>query len=288
MYRAQLPAVIAKARTLRSALTQPHPVMSRINAKDASGELYIYEMIGAGFFGDGITASSVKDALDKVRGVKALNIYVNSEGGDVFEGKAIHNLLKRFDAEKTLYVDGICASIATHIAMAADRVVTAANATWMIHEAWSLAMGSAKDLRAMADVLEKETLSLAETYVGKTGKKCSLSELQQMMADETWMNAKEALKCGLSDAIGEEPDGDEEEEPDGDEEKRTKNYAHPLAETKPLLSVFAKTPDAYLGKRAANAARIAARDVVVMKLSHRRASPTVPSTPDKSGANRSK
>lgn len=224
-------------------------------AKEAAGELYIYEMIGGNFWGEGLTAKSVTEALDKMKGVSNLNVYINSEGGDVFEGKAIYNALKRFEATKTVYIDGIAASAATLIAMSGDKIITAANATWMIHEVWTLAMGNASELRAAADVLEKENEALAGTYVTRT--KNTLEQVKEWMAAETWMSAQEALDRGFTDEITEQEQEDEEEQ-----------VAASLR--RPLIAAYNHPPDKLMGKRASNAARLAALDVSIMQ---RRASP---------------
>jgi ATP-dependent Clp protease protease subunit len=182
--------------------------------KDSSGELYIYEMIGASFWGGGITEKDVADQLGKLKGVGTLDVYINSEGGDVFTGKAIYNLLKRFEAKKTVYIDGLAASAASFIAMAGDKIVTAENATWMIHEAWGGAMGSAADMRALADVLDGENKAIAGIYAAHTGQPAASFWTRPppsagdpnpiatgLMAAESWMNAEEALALKLTDEI---------------------------------------------------------------------------------------
>lgn len=72
--------------------------------------------------------SDVKDFLDQLENVSKINVHINSGGGSVFGGIAIYNMLKRFDAEITVYVEGLAASIASVIAMAGDKIVIPANA----------------------------------------------------------------------------------------------------------------------------------------------------------------
>jgi len=168
------------------------------------GQLYIYEAIGVDWWtGGGITGDSVRQALDAMKGAKALDVFINSEGGDVFEAKAIYTQLKRFTGEKVIHIDGIAASAASFIAMAGDKVISEPVATWMIHEAWSMAAGRAADMRAMADVLDLENGTLAETYAKQTD--LSVAKLREMMAAETWMNAQEALDLGFCDEIAADP-----------------------------------------------------------------------------------
>lgn len=169
------------------------------------GSLYIYEVIGQDWWtGGGVTGKSVVEALSALDGVKTLNIYINSEGGDVFEAKAIYENLVRFQADKVVHVDGIAASAASFVAMAGDTIITAPAATWMIHEAWSVALGRASDMRAMADVLDLENKALAETYAKRTGQ--TVDQVLQWMSEETWMSAQEAVDRGFSDQIAREGD----------------------------------------------------------------------------------
>jgi ATP-dependent protease ClpP protease subunit len=170
-----------------------------------SGDLHIYEAIGEDWWtGGGVTSAKVKDALAALKGVKTLNVYINSEGGDVFEAKAIYEQLQRFDAEKVVYVDGIAASAATFIAMAGDRIITAPFANWMIHEAWSGAVGNAADLRAMADLLDLQNRNIAGMYAQRSGR--GVDEFLALMAAETWLDAQGAKDLGLTDEIAREDD----------------------------------------------------------------------------------
>jgi ATP-dependent Clp protease protease subunit len=168
----------------------------------ARGALYLYDVIGEDpYTGGGVTANMVAQALAGMRNVAALDVYVNSPGGDIFEAKAIHSLLRRFKGECVVHVDGIAASAATFIAMAGDRIVTAPAANWMIHEVWARAAGNAADHRALADSLDVENRLFAETYAART--KQSVEDVLAWMAVETWMTAAEAKQRGFTDEIAE-------------------------------------------------------------------------------------
>jgi ATP-dependent Clp protease, protease subunit len=164
------------------------------------GALYIYDVIGEDLFtGGGVTAKMVAEALAGMKGVTGLDVYVNSPGGDIFEAKAIHSLLRRFQGERVVHVDGIAASAATFIAMAGDRIVTAPAANWMIHEVWARAAGNAAEHRALADSLDVENKLFAETYAKRTGQ--SVEDVLAWMSVETWMTAAEAMERGFTDEI---------------------------------------------------------------------------------------
>lgn len=205
----------------------------RAAAKQDRGELYVYQQIGAGWFADGVTAESVRKALDEMKGVKALDIFINSEGGDVFEAKAILAQLQRFSAEKTVYIDGLAASAATLIAMAGGTVVSSPIATWMVHNPWTIAVGEASDMRKTADVLDLEAQAIAETYAAKTGG--TVEEMRALMDAETWMSAQDALDKGFTDSIA-DPDEDDDSESDDDEDGDGKKNA-----ATPLIAAAART-----------------------------------------------
>jgi ATP-dependent Clp protease protease subunit len=164
------------------------------NAFEGVAEISIHDEIG----GWGVTAKSFIDEVKALGAVKSLNLHINSPGGSVFEGLAIYNYLKRMDAEITVYVDGLAASIASVIAMA-GKVVLPENAMLMIHNASGVAMGTAEDMLAMAAALEKINASLVTVYTAKTGK--DADEIAALMAAETWMTAAEAKEMGFADEI---------------------------------------------------------------------------------------
>lgn len=159
------------------------------------GEIYIYEEIGEGWFG-GITAKSFSETMKSLGDVTALDIYINSPGGSVFDGIAIYNQIKRFSGEKIAHIDGIAASIASVIPMACDEIKIAANGMFMIHDPWAMAAGTSEDMRKMADSLDKVRDTILDTYIAKTGG--DRKEISNWMALETWMSADESISRGFA------------------------------------------------------------------------------------------
>jgi ATP-dependent Clp endopeptidase proteolytic subunit ClpP len=164
-------------------------------------EIWIYDEIGADIFGDGLSAKSFVKDLSKVK-ADAISLHINSPGGDVFEGQAIYNALRRHPAHVTSYVDGVAASIASVVALAADEVVMASNAMFMIHEPWAAVIGTAGDMRSTADVLEKIRGSLVEIYAERSSR--DPEAIAEAMAAETWLSAEEASDWGFADVVGDE------------------------------------------------------------------------------------
>jgi ATP-dependent Clp protease protease subunit len=173
-----------------------------MQAKNGTGEVFIYDDIGDSFFDDGITSKSFAEDLRALGNVSLLNVFINSPGGSVFHGISIHNQLARHRARKVVNIDGIAASIASVIAMAGDEITIAENGMMMIHEPFAMAAGTAADMRKMADSLDKVGETILSTYVNRTG--TAEGQIAAMMAEETWLNAEEAVDLGFADSIGAE------------------------------------------------------------------------------------
>ena len=147
------------------------------------------------------SAAGFRDALKEIGDVKTINLHINSPGGSVFEGIAICNMLKQNSAHINVYVDGLAASIASVIAMSGDTIYMPANAMLMIHNPWTMAVGNAEELRKQADALDRITQASVETYLAKAGDKLDKETLKQLMDDETWLTAQEAVDYGLADEV---------------------------------------------------------------------------------------
>jgi len=148
---------------------------------------------------DDVTA---KEFIDAVKGLGDIDLHINSPGGSVPAGNAIYNALRRHQGDVTVYVDGMAASIASVIAMAGNRIIMPENAMLMIHDPWSYIVGNAAEMRKAADMLDKMKSGLVAAYREKSG--MDESRIEQLMSDETWLTAAEAVEMGLADKI-EEP-----------------------------------------------------------------------------------
>jgi ATP-dependent protease ClpP protease subunit len=163
--------------------------------------LYLYDILGMDLFG-GIPARQVVDDLAALGPVEALDVRINSPGGDVFEGIAVYNALARFPAKVTAHVDGIAASAASLVAMAGDKTLIAENAMVMVHRPWTGVMGDAEEFRRQADVLDRAWSAMLTTYARRTGRRAAT--LAQRVTDaggEWWMTAEEATSEGFADAV---------------------------------------------------------------------------------------
>ena len=168
-----------------------------ICALNDGAEISIYDEIGA----YGVSAKAFLADLGKLPDKAPLTLRLNSPGGSVFDAVAIYNALQRHAGTITVSIDGIAASAASYIAMAGDEIIMPENAFLMIHDPSGMVMGTAADMRAMAEALDKIGGSLLRGYAAKSGK--PEKDIAKLMAKETWLDAAEALEMGFADTMSE-------------------------------------------------------------------------------------
>jgi ATP-dependent protease ClpP protease subunit len=151
-----------------------------------------------------ISATAIKKQMDGAGEYSSIALRINSPGGDAFEGIAIHNLVRAQGKPVAVYVDGVAASSASIIAMAGDTITMGGSSMMMIHNAWCDCRGDAAEMRKTADLLDKVSESIGQTYVKRTGK--TADEIKALMSAETWMSAQDCLRDGFATQIAEEPD----------------------------------------------------------------------------------
>lgn len=130
---------------------------------------------------------------------KDIVMTLDSGGGCVSDGLAAYNAMMSYSGNITIVVDTLAASIASVMAMAADKLVIKSTAQMMIHRAWTMAVGNAVEFRQLADVMDRLDSQLAETYAEKAGGE--VEDWVDLMTAETWYTAEEAVAAGLADEV---------------------------------------------------------------------------------------
>ncbi|MED2145363.1 Clp protease ClpP [Bacillus thuringiensis] len=192
---------------------------------EAKGEneykLTVYGSIG-GWFSEN-NAEAVRRKIQDVKAEK-IHVHINSGGGSAFDGVAICNQLKQHNAEIIVHIDGWAASAASVIAMAGDKIIMPSNTMMMIHQASTFEYGNADLFEKTAKDLRKIDSALAASYkkrfVGTD------EELKQLLKDETWLTAEEAVALGLADEIADEIEIDDTQEEE--EEEVVENFKEDL------------------------------------------------------------
>lgn len=165
-------------------------------AADGPAELWIYDDIGESLWGEGVAAKTFVPELNAITAAQ-IDLHINSYGGNVFDGMAIHNALRRHPANVTTYIDGVAASIASIVALAGDEIIMPSNAMLMIHNpVGSVYWGSEQEMRQMADSLHQIKEAMLNVYDENSTK--GRAELAAAMDAETWLTAADAIEYGFA------------------------------------------------------------------------------------------
>lgn len=165
-------------------------------------DLMVYGDIGESWVAETVSAKNVAgqiQALDP--NVKQINIRVNSFGGSVADGIAIHNALRQHPAKKHVVIDGVAMSIASLIAMAGDVVEVFESSVFMLHAPWASISGNAAKLREYADVLDTFAEAMVGAYTRKTGKDAEAIRALLTDGKDHYFTAQEAMDFKLADVV---------------------------------------------------------------------------------------
>lgn len=165
----------------------------------------LYGEIGESFWGDGVTAKEVADQLAQHPDAEAIDVRINSPGGSVFDGSAIHALLRQHPAKVTTRIDGVAASAASMIAMAGDTIEISEAGFLMIHEASGLTVGRASDHHDTGHRLTQINGVYAGVYAARSGMK--RDDVLDVMSAETWYTGEQAVEAGFADSVVTGPAG---------------------------------------------------------------------------------
>lgn len=166
------------------------------NVTNDQAEISIFDEIGLW----GISSKQFAKEL-KSLGNRRVLVRINSPGGEIFEGNAIYNALRRHPGGVDVAIDALAASMASVIAMVGENRSMAENGMFMIHNPWTVSFGESKDMRKSADLLDDLKENIVSAYAGRTGMK--REELSEMMDEETWLTAAECKEFGFIDKITE-------------------------------------------------------------------------------------
>lgn len=168
----------------------------RFDIKDEAGiyNVYLDGMIGAY---EGIQSADFVREVHNLRTAQPIALHINSEGGNVFQAVDMFNALNRHSGKITAYINGLAASAASYVAMAADEVIMGMGSQLMIHDAAGPFFGNSDQLDQFKRDLERVSDSIAGFYAYRAGG--SVKEWRKRMRAETWYNAEEAVRAGLAD-----------------------------------------------------------------------------------------
>ena len=185
------------------------PKYYALEQTDSAAELYIFgDIAGHGQMSEDDPDRSAYNIINELKNIStdSVNVHINSMGGDVSEGMAIYNTLKNSGKKVTTYCDGFACSAASVVFMAGSERVMSKESLLMIHNAWMVTSGNADQLRKDADDLEKISVTMANAYLDGTN--ISKDELKDLLDNETWITAEEAIDYGFATKITDSADKD--------------------------------------------------------------------------------
>lgn len=189
-------------------------------------DMYLYDDVSARGKFDWSTWTEIKsetsanyfrEQLAQIPQNATINLYINSNGGDVKEGVGIYNQLKRHGATINGVVDGNAYSVAFLILMACDHRVMNLGTSALVHNMWTIVAGNAKELRQEADNLDKLMESNRQIFLEACHHSMTEEELIELMDAETFLTPDECLKYGFIDEVNRQEDPDDEDDKDDDE-----------------------------------------------------------------------
>lgn len=149
------------------------------------------------WFDDDVTPQMFKEEL--MDGSGNITVWINSPGGDCVAAAQIYNMLREYEGNVMVKIDGIAASAASVIAMAGDKVLMSPVSMMMIHNPMTIAFGDFSEMQKAIDMLAGVKDSIINAYEIKTG--LSRVKLAHLMDAETWMDANKAIELGFADEI---------------------------------------------------------------------------------------
>ena len=160
--------------------------------------LYLYDAIVSDSYWGGVTALDFIKELSAIT-APIIHLRINCPGGDVFAARAMTQAIKEHSSKIIAHIDGYAASAATFLAIAADESVISEGGMFMIHNAWTIAGGNAKDFTDMANLLSRTDQTLCNEYIAKTNQ--TEQQIKDWMDAETYFFGQEAVDAGFIDSV---------------------------------------------------------------------------------------
>lgn len=174
-------------------------IRNAVESESGEPEIELYGFISEwAWFDDDVTPKKFKTDLYALGG-GPVTLRINSGGGEIFAASVIRSIIVDYPERVTARIDGLAASAASWVALAADVVCMQDTAFLMIHDPSAIALGTIADIKAVLDSLKVLKAGIVDAYIAKT--KLPAERLAKMMTDETWMSAGQAKELGFIDQV---------------------------------------------------------------------------------------
>lgn len=186
---------MAKAKKVPRGIRMRTPRAEAPEKEPTNRDVYMYGTITDDkWHKSDFVPDDMRESVEDLGEGDVLNLYINSPGGSVFAMSAMVSMMKRAQQRGVTinsFVDGVAASAASVIALAADSVTMYSNSFLMIHKPWTVAVGNADDLVKEAETLEQiENATMMPVYRGKA--RVDDEKLKALVRAESWMDSEKA------------------------------------------------------------------------------------------------
>lgn len=173
-------------------------------SNNSESELYIYGyIVGKTKNDDDVSPAVIRNLLSEIGQVKILNLHINSGGGSVFDGNTIIDILDDYRTKNgtqiNVYIEGLAASMASGIAMVADKIYMSDNSMFMLHKPATEFLGNLDTIQSKIIMLQKAEDILVQNYMRHFNG--TEDEVRALMKAESWLTAEEAYQYGFCDEI---------------------------------------------------------------------------------------
>ncbi|RXK68625.1 Clp protease ClpP [Stenotrophomonas sp. MA5] len=175
------------------------PALFQVRAEADTAEVMIYGAIGGYLFEESVSAADLVERIGQIT-AGTIHVRLNSVGGVVADGMAIHNALQSHSARKIITVEGQAASIASLILQAGNERRVYASSLVMVHAPRTIAAGSATAFRQNAEALDAHAAAMLEAYASRSGRR---EEMERLLTDDAdhWFSGPQAVDAGLADVV---------------------------------------------------------------------------------------
>lgn len=180
-------------------------------------DIAITGVIGDDFWSDEpCTSDSVREALKTAPNAALIRAFIDTDGGDVWQGFGIYQVLSEHSARVEVTIGARAQSCGSLIAMAGDKISMHESSKLLVHNPWGIRVGDADRLEKTAKDLRNLQASFVTAYAAKTG--MSEADTQALMNEDRLMDADEAMAKGFCTDVRKAPRKDKGASAMGDKE----------------------------------------------------------------------
>jgi|TARA_B100001094_G_scaffold330978_1_gene397753 ATP-dependent protease ClpP protease subunit len=141
----------------------------------------------------------LKQKADLIGYVPKIRVHIMSEGGDMFSGFTLKNVLEKSRVKVVTIAQGACCSAATFMFLGGNERLMGENAYLLIHQLSTEIWGKYHELKSEMKSCDKFMTSLKKMYMNKT--KIPEKKFKKLMKKDLYLSASKCLKYEIAHGI---------------------------------------------------------------------------------------